>query len=239
MKFIRIYNFIRKNKTEIYTAIFGEYDYLKEPPQIDNVDFICFTDKKNLRSEKYKIIRKKPLLKDPARNARMYKVLPHIFLHNYQYTIWIDASFQIKEGITLDELLRHVGNNNIAIFKHPERECIYEEINACKYYKRDDFDIMEKQINYYHEQHYPKNNGLVACGFIIRKNLTKDVIKLNEEWWSQITQFSKRDQLSFNYVCWKNNINYTVIEGLIWDNKFIKFIGHKKHLKFKYEVELL
>ena len=45
---------IRKNNVVIYTAIFGDYDDLKEPPKklARNCDFICFTNNKKLKSLK-------------------------------------------------------------------------------------------------------------------------------------------------------------------------------------------
>ena len=37
-------------KKVVYTAIFGGYDFLYEPEiKPDNVDFVCFTDNKNIR----------------------------------------------------------------------------------------------------------------------------------------------------------------------------------------------
>ena len=34
-----------------------------------------------------------------------------------------------------------------------------------------------------------------------------------EDWWKIVSTQSKRDQLSFNYVAWKNNFVPTIING--------------------------
>ena len=83
----------------VYTAIFGDYDFLYEPTVTpDNVDFICFTDNKNMESDIWKIRNVLPLynnseLKNPhVRNARKYKSLPHRFLSEYEYSVWVDGN---------------------------------------------------------------------------------------------------------------------------------------------------
>ena len=60
----KLSNFLKKIKPKkekavvFYTAIFGEYDLLKEPPKklTTKCDFLCFTDNEKLRSKYYKII---------------------------------------------------------------------------------------------------------------------------------------------------------------------------------------
>ena len=46
-----------------------------------------------------------------------------------------------------------------------------------------------------------------------------------ESWWEEIKYNSKRDQLSFNYVAWKNGLKYNSIPGDIRNNSFFKQNG--------------
>lgn len=46
------------------------------------------------------------------------------------------------------------------------------------------------------------------------------------EWWKIIATYSKRDQLSFNYIMWKLKKNYTVIPGNIRDNEYCEVGKH-------------
>jgi hypothetical protein len=47
-----------------------------------------------------------------------------------------------------------------------------------------------------------------------------------EDWWIEIKYGSKRDQLSFNYIAWKNGFNFVYLQG---DGKMNTLISHKTH----------
>lgn len=75
---------------------------------------------------------------------------------------------------------------------------------------------------------YPKNNGLICDGILVRKN--NDIVNnVMNNWWSEINCGSVRDQLSFNFVSWKENFKPHYLKMGIRNNKFFKII--KKHKK--------
>ena len=90
---------------------------------------------------------------------------------------------------------------------------------------------MKNQIDKYLQSNYPKENGLIAGGFIIRKHNDKNCIIAMEAWWNEIMNFSVRDQLSFNYISWEKKITYDIIKLNFFENKFFKIHPHKK-MKF-------
>ena len=47
-----------------------------------------------------------------------------------------------------------------------------------------------------------------------------------EKWWNEVKYNSKRDQLSFNYVAWKQNLKFNYIDGDLRNNEFFDHIGH-------------
>lgn len=49
-----------------------------------------------------------------------------------------------------------------------------------------------------------------------------------ENWWEEIKYNSKRDQLSFNYVAWKNSFNFNYLEGHDRTNHYFNFSKHIK-----------
>ncbi len=55
-----------------------------------------------------------------------------------------------------------------------------------------------------------------------------DVAGVMENWWSEIEQGSRRDQLSFNYVAWKNGLQFKIIEEDSRDNQFFGYTPHMK-----------
>ena len=60
---------------------------------------------------------------------------------------------------------------------------------------------------------------------LFRRHNEKDCIKTMEDWWTEIKHNSKRDQLSFNYVAWKNNFKYNYLDGDVRTNHYFLNMG--------------
>lgn len=201
-----------KAKTAIYTAIFGNKDCLKPPAKSGGYDYIVFTDNEQLISDDYIVVNCPPTHDDPTRNARRYKVLAHQFLPDYQYSLWVDANIEIG-GIDIDGLFScYLKNYDIALHKHPLRNCIYDEASRCVEINKDNPSVIQQQMQKYRDEGYPPQNGLVSTGILYRKH-TPQVAQFNACWWQEIKTHSRRDQLSFNYVAWKSGVSYHVIES--------------------------
>lgn len=227
------------NRIVIYTSIFGGYDNLIEDHySINNADFICFTDSK-IKSDRWTIIESLPLYTDSNRNAKKFKVLPHRFLTQYDYSIWIDGNIQIVGDV--NELLN---TKKYQLYNHMEvfdkRNCIYEEANAILNFGninskkhpekgiknwKDNPKIILNQINKYKKEGYPSNNGLATTPIIIRHHNDLEVINFNEKWWEEIKYNSRRDQLSFDYVAWKLKFKYSFLKGDSRNNLYFKNVS--------------
>jgi hypothetical protein len=218
----------------VYTAIFGHYDRLNEPECVNSgFDYVCFTDNEKLNAKHWKMIYLPSRPGDPAILNRKVKVLPHLFLPEYEYSIYIDGNVDITGN--LQELIsKYLGTQQIAFFSHPERNCIYEEAKILKElssqgrYTRGNGDVIEKQMDKYKGFGYPVNNGLIAGGIILRRHNHPDIIRAMECWWEELNAHSKRDQLSFNYVAWQNSLEYAIIDGNLYGNSFFRVRGHNK-----------
>jgi len=220
------------NKKVIYTALFGDYDNLQEPAErFKGWDFICFTDNKDLNSNIWKIIRVCPEL-PPQLENRKYKILPHIYLKNYDISLYIDSNIKIKRN-PIDLVNKYLANSLIAMPKHFKNNCIYKEAKDIIKNGKERKDIVLKQIKFYKDQGFPENFGLAENGIILRKHNAKPVIKLMECWWEQINKFAKRDQLSFMYCVWKNKIDVKFMEESARGSKYFRIYPHKKNYKYK------
>jgi len=231
MKFIKksFFSIFRRKSFVVYTAIFGDYDDLKNQEiKSEKYDLYCFTDNKNLKSKNFKIIYQKPTNQDSVRSAKIFKILPHKFLPQYEYSLWIDGSVLIKNPDLNLLIEKYLNNSDSALFKHPDRDCIYDELEACIKLKKDEPAIMKKQIEKYRNENYPVHNGLAACTIILRRHNSKKIKELGESWWNEIERGSKRDQLSFNYIAHRNNVKYQEIDGVLWDNNYFKILKHLK-----------
>ena len=226
----------KQNNIIIYTAIFNKYDTLRKPPQCNGCDFVCFTDDPNMKSDTYDIRVAEETFSDPTRNARMYKILPHKFFAEYKYSIWLDGSRKFRKNFNPQEVIeKYLRENKIAAFEHSERNCVYDEFDVCIDQKRDDAQLMLQQKEKYMKKSYPKENGLVDSAFLIREHNNPQIIMFDEKWWEELSNFSRRDQLSFNYAAHKTGTTYTEIKGSIFNNKYFYYTGHNG-LDQKYET---
>tara|TARA_B100001250_G_scaffold411841_1_gene441475 strand:+ start:1021 stop:2664 length:1644 start_codon:yes stop_codon:yes gene_type:complete len=222
----------------IYTTIFGGYDNLVEPQyKPEGWDFICFTDS-DLKSDTWKIVKKPLVYTDNTRTAKRFKVLPHKYLSDYDYSIFIDGNMTIRGDVN-DLINKHLSDSNVAFFDHAQNRldpnnCIYREADYIFYlgqknngnYK-DNPILIQKQMERYKQEGYPQKNGLITGMVILRKHNETDCIKVMEKWWEEIKYNSKRDQLSFNYSAWKTDVKFNYMDGDSRDNEY--FISLGKH----------
>jgi|TARA_B100000085_G_scaffold21059_2_gene17844 hypothetical protein len=205
------------NKKVVYTSVFGNYDSVVEPKLPLGWDWKCFNEKNSL-----------PIYEDNMRNAKRYKILPHRFLSEYDVSIYIDGNYIIKKDV--NELVeKYLNDVNAAFHNHnaqpdyDKRNCIYDEARTIlmfgernmkitpergmKNYK-DDPNIIVNQMQKYMDNKFPAKNGLITGGVILRNHNEDDCMGVMEDWWTEIKYGSKRDQLSFNYVAWKNKFKF-------------------------------
>ena len=247
----------KKNQDEekivVYTAIFGEKDKLKDPKYLPpNTDFICFTDDKNLKSNIWKVIYVNPPFSDPVRCARYIKIMPHLFLSDYKQSIWIDGNMIVKGNIR-KALRKYLKNGfTLATYDHKflkkrilkifwkvnksfARNCVYKEADDLlrrmeNGFYLDDPNLIKNQVKKYKELGYPENNGLAATMIVYRRHNNKELIKVMEDWWDELKNGSRRDQLSFNFVLWKNSFLANLIEGDPRYNPYFSKIVHAKKI---------
>ena len=70
---------------------------------------------------------------------------------------------------------------------------------------KDSKDVIDKQIAKYQAEGYPKNIGMYETGIILRKHVDTKCQLVCNRWASELLLGSHRDQLSFNYACWKEH----------------------------------
>lgn len=215
-----------KGKGAIYTAVYGNYDCIQEPKYVsENFDYICFTDNVNVTSNVWKCIYISGKCgNDNNRNAKYFKILPHKFLENYSWSIWVDANIEIF--LNLQTLFNPLDNENLALILHPERVCTYKEAEKCIISGKGNKLIIENQMYEYEKEGFPHNAGLFCGGVIFRNHNDYNIQCLMNEWWQEIETKSSRDQLSLSYILWKKKIDYDIINVNIFSNPFFNINKH-------------
>lgn len=198
----------KQKKFAIYTCITGRYDTPTDNFRIDpDYDYILLSDeyiKTNCWKCLIPVFRNAEHL-DNTKKQRYMKTHPHeIFGGKYDAVIWIDANTTIDEK--LYNYIRCNIDHAITFKNHPMRHCIYDELSAVEKFGKDTKEMCRRlRLRYIHEN-YPCKNGLYETNIIISHPQDKTVQTIFNEWWKEIEQNSKRDQLSLNYILWKNKL---------------------------------
>ena len=229
---------IKDSKIAVYTAFTGDYDSLKEPDFVDeNCDYICFTDNESVESDLYEIIPMDDSNLDNNRKAKRYKVLPHKYLKDYEYSFWLDGTFKVKSSLR-EYIYKYLKNPMLCVV-HTERDCVYDELLASYNIARYPKPTMNRQVETYKRDGFPDHYGLGVMGSIFRAHNNPKVSALMDDWWREIVRFTNQDQLSFAYVAWKNDFHPSVSPVYYWDNEYWgKTSGENYHHKFEASTPL-
>jgi len=204
----------RHPKLVVYTAITGSYDILSPPPShwLGLADFVAFVDAGG-EGNGWTTRPIHRAFEDPCRNAKIHKLLPHIYFPGYAYSLWLDGNVSITcLGSPWDLIAEYLEFDDLAVYRHRYRKCAYKEAFACIESQKDSVELIKRQMTKYWDEGYPMNHGLAECPVILRRHSAK-TRKFNEAWYAEICSHSRRDQLSFNYTAARLGFNFRYFKG--------------------------
>lgn len=193
-------------KIAVYTCITQGYDSLKIPLSVDKrLAYFCFTDTRDSVMQPWEFCPIDLEGLSPKDQNRYIKMHPHEVLPGYDVTVYVDGNIQIVGN--LYELICTLLNapEDILIYKHLLRNCVFAEAAACAHYSHDWLWTIAAQMRRYRREGYPVDNGLFEANVLIRKN-TASIRRLMDMWWCEYRSGAKRDQLSLPFVAWRLGI---------------------------------
>lgn len=212
----------------VYTTISNGWDNLREPEIIEpGVHYICFTNTPQIATVKPWEFRPlyMPTGMFPARFSRLPKILPHLFF-DADVSIYHDANFRLMHppSILAKDLLRE---GDIALHRHPGRNCLYAEGECCIDGKIGDPHEIRAQLNRYMQREHPADWGLWACGFMARRHVV-NVQNMCEFWWKEFAAGCARDQISFPVAAraYRDRVRINSLSTGIYSNEFVRFAWH-------------
>ncbi len=193
-------------KIAVFTAIAGEYDLLVEPAKGSaGADFFVFTDDVNGRSSVWRQEPFEYVSGDPTRTARFVKTHPHLYFRDYDWAIWLDGNLILncdpRELLPTDDI-----SASVFTWKHPLRNCVYEEGKECIRREKDDTEIIEAHIHNLRKSKFPERAGLFETSVFVTRLGAPDIKAFYDAWWSEIDRGSKRDQLSLPVAIKKSGV---------------------------------
>jgi hypothetical protein len=126
------------------------------------------------------------------------------YLNDYDLSLSVGGQIQIN--CNLDDFVgKHFElGSDMMICRHPDRDCIYDEAEACKLVGKDDPQRIDRHMQRYRAAGYPAHNGLYATAIIGRRHDRESLKEMCRFWFDELKQGSRRDQLSLNYALWKS-----------------------------------
>jgi len=218
----------KKIKLVIYTTLLGDKEPLGNPlsdiqdtsTDLD-ISFVCFTDSNKLESDTWELKSINMYLLSADKMCRQAKALPHEFFPEHQYSLWIDNIVKLKRLPTSADL-NTPHKFLFKLFVHSGRSNLFEE--ACAIHGLG-YETSETVLN--QMEHYSKLVNLSSVSplstttVIIREHHHPSVIEFGKTWWSHILNFSKRDQLSFDFVRTQLNTAIDYFPGTKLDNDLV------------------
>lgn len=230
----------------LYSAVFGEYDPIWEPVrQVVDCDYLLVTDRPEVvpKGSLWKVVALDTfgfVPMHPRLAARYMKIMGHeLFrflsrlhydagLHSYDHVVWVDGSVRITSPDFVSFMIGSIGPQGIAMIKHPERDCIYDEAVKCtRMTKCKGMPVLE-QTEHYRAQGYPAHNGLMATTVFARDMRRPDLDAVIADWWEENLKWTCRDQLSLPYVLWKHGRWYDEIDASLLANPYFQWQVFKR-----------
>lgn len=228
------HDYINKNRIAVYTCVFGKYDELQEPLCLpDNVDYWYIGDQtlpQNTLWKKLDIDEEKLGINkfSPTKKNRFVKMNPQVFFRNYKYSLYIDGNIKIFGDITAE--INRISTLGFSCHRHPNRDCVYEELETCLIYKKIDKETREKLLQALLQEEMTRHYGLLECNVLAREHNNPICKEIDQRWWDFFEKYGKRDQLWLPVVLMKMGIPVEKVCGLgynLAENYMFRVENHK------------
>ena len=205
------------NKIAIITALSGMSNARIQDPTLGKfpeVDYYAFVD----RVHETHIWQQIPIWKfsnetefSDRRNAKLPKILGWLLSPGYDYYIWHDhySEVQMHPEQILDTYLK---DKDMALFKHPHRNCSYQEARVVGELSLDKATTVVQTTEFLTNRNWPQENGLFELTSFVYRNTYK-IQTATLAWWDLLCKYSSRDQILFPWIVAQYDISYNYLPG--------------------------
>lgn len=198
-------------KLTIYTVLTGAKEALGSPlaeldpaapPSDLDIEWVCFTDDAQLKSDFWQMrLLDEPL--PPERLSRRPKMLPHEYLADTAWSLYIDNIVRFRRLPSKADLQLGAdgvdGGQQLWAFKHATRQEPVSEAEAIVQLGYERVGSLVRQLDHYRRLGALQQvQQLSTCTLLLRNHHHPLNKRLGQIWWEQFLLFGKRDQMSFN-----------------------------------------
>lgn len=201
--------------TCVYTVLLGSYDALLPQPVAADSDseFICFTDDPEMSSDTWRTVLVEPRFpQDLHRSSRVYKILGHEVLDDFDATLCIDASVRLR--VTPEKIIEAwlTDGVDMALAKHSYREQVLDEFDEVVRLNYDDRSRVYEQLVDYSIAYPDVLEAHPHWGGMLVRRRTPAVAAAMRLWFDHVLRYSRRDQLSLMVALQHGGLEYASIE---------------------------
>ena len=207
-------SYFTNRRIAVFMTSFGGYDTVKEPVFApDNVDYYLVSDHSRnddsvwRNRDPYSVLPKD--IVSPVVAARWCRMHPHLLFPEYEQAIYLDACTWITSDLT--PLVQALQNYPLAMFKHKNRDCVYEEIKACRIKRKDSKKRLMEEEDYIRGLGIPAHWGLLETPVIAFELQDERCQRILEQWWREYELYPGRDQIALIAALWKLGVNPDMI----------------------------
>ncbi len=212
----------------IVTAIYGRHDNV--PPVPPGFDEAILVSDQPITSDWKNVVL--PVSLPPRLGAKLPRARPDFFTRN-SASCWMDANVRDSSGYLSDLVRKRLSDAELALFRHPKRSSVAEEVAFLKRFSKFRRLPLDAQLQTYKSAGFGDDLGLFYTGVIARRH-TKRVAAFGNAWLVEITYRSIRDQVSFPYVLTTNPIGLNALEEDY--RKHLELLDHNRKDYFEFSV---
>lgn len=206
-----------------YTAIYGAYDSLKPHPDIDGVDWRCYTDDPEIHNPGgWEVVHAPGMFPHPRLSAKWWKCHPP---QDTDRSLWIDGGVTVLDSSLIEDCYPA----EIAMFQHPWRDCIYEEVGASEGMIKYAGLELQQQVLRYASAGWPVHAGLWASTVIGRTH-TDTVRAFGAAWFTHCELLTYQDQLSLPPLLARYGLTPVALPYTLTDHPGFNWGGHRSDL---------
>lgn len=229
-------------KIVVYTCVTGIYDKLKQPyTHGDNVEYVCFTNRPKKVPNGWRTVpyASPTSCKNGHNINRFHKIFPHLLFPDNQYSIYMDGNIEYKADILFLADQFKTKGVGIGAFRHNLLRTVAseaEECRSCGKFNSQDLQRYKHQLAYYQQSGFDLSTPISANYFLVRDHSNIEMQNAMSLLWSQISKFTRRDQLCLQFVLWQMNVPFIFLDEIDQLNAGDLIVNPHRFALFKEQI---
>lgn len=172
----------------------------------------------------------------PRLQYRIPKLFGWEMVPDYDIYIWLDGSMSLQYKDSVQWLLEQLGDADMAVFAHPWRWTIEEEVNHIEEkLKEGNKYITSRYQNGLHKEMFEiikedksyLDNMLFASNVFVYRNNEK-VQEMMKSWWYYQSRYFTCDQVAMPYVIDKSELDINIIADNVFKTPYVSLVSKHK-----------